>query len=158
MSLKINPPDLSKSKSYENYKIKYKLGKKLLISKRKNRELLLYSLPDDHEKGIRNKVFGELSLNELKADDGLGKLIMHLDKILGEDDLADSFQKYEDFEDCKRQSNQAMDDYIIEFDQKHNKLIHLNIRIPAEIVAFKMIKSAMSTKQERLVVLNWSRL
>ena len=33
-----------------------------------------------------------------------------------------------------------MNDSILQFDEKHNKLVKININIPSEIVAFKMIK------------------
>ena len=59
------------------------------------------SLPEDHEAGIRNKVFDGLSITVLKTEVDLKKLIVYLDKILGKDDLTDSFQKYEQFEDGK---------------------------------------------------------
>ena len=49
------------------------------IEKKKQGIVVALSLPEDHEKGIRDKVFEELSLNELKADDGLGKLIVLLE-------------------------------------------------------------------------------
>ena len=56
-------------------------------------------------------------------------------------------------EDCKREAIQSMNDFILQFDEKHNKLVKININIPSEIVAFKIIKAARLTNEERLVVL-----
>ena len=80
-------------------------------------------------------MFDGLSITVLKTEVDLKKLIVYLDKILGKSDLADSFQRYEEFEDCKREASQSMNDSIFQFDEKHNKLVKININ-----VAFKMIK------------------
>ena len=85
-------------------------------------------------------MFDGLSITVLKTEVDLKKLIVYLDKILGKDDLADSFLRYEEFEDCKREASQSMNDSILQFDEKYNKLVKININIPSEIVAFKMIK------------------
>ena len=46
-------------------------------------------------------MFDGLSITVLKTEVDLKKLIVYLDKIRGKDDLTDSFQKYEQFEDGK---------------------------------------------------------
>ena len=48
----------------------------------------------------------------------------YLDKNLGKDDLVDSLETFEDFEDYTR-SGQSINDYVAEFDQKYNKLCKL---------------------------------
>ena len=59
------------------------------------------SLPDDDENKIKEKLFDQIALDELKDEDGLNILIAFLDKHLGKDDLVDSIEKSEDFDDCK---------------------------------------------------------
>ena len=51
------------------------------------------SLPEDDNTKIREKVFGQISLGDLKKDDGLDILIAFLDRHLKKDDLADSLEK-----------------------------------------------------------------
>ena len=46
------------------------------------------SLPEDDENKIKDKVFDQIALDELKDEDGLDILITFLDKHLGKDDFA----------------------------------------------------------------------
>ena len=119
MAMKINPPDFNKSKSYEMYK------QELLawcvvteIPKAKQGIAIALSLPDDGESDIREKVFDELTSDKLKADDGFDASVKFLEEKLGKDDLADSLEKFEDFEDFRREEGQSVNDYISRFDQK----------------------------------------
>ena len=59
-------------------------------------------------KKIKDKVFDQISLDELKGEDGLNILIAFLDIHLGKDDLADSIEKFEDFDDFKRKEGQTI--------------------------------------------------
>jgi hypothetical protein len=81
MAMRINPPDF-KFKSYERYKTE--------VDKKKQAIAIALSLPEEDESGIREKVFDEMDLAPLNADDGLKKLIAFLDKKLGKDELTDS--------------------------------------------------------------------
>ena len=56
--------------------------------------------------------FEEISTEDLKKDNGLDKVIDFLYKQLGKDDLSDAFEKYEEFEDFKREDGQSISDYI----------------------------------------------
>ena len=112
------------------------------------------SLPQDSgESGIREKVFDEIELKDLKKENGLEILINFLDKTLGKDDLSDSLEKFEDFEDYCRGQNETILDYISRFDQKYNRLKKLGIELPSAIVAFKLLRRANITRDERLLVL-----
>ena len=99
--MKITPPDLNKCKTYERYKLELKAWKEVTdIAKEKQGIVVALSLPqDENESGIREKVFDEIELSELKKENGLDTLIKFLDGKLGKDELADSLEKFEDFED-----------------------------------------------------------
>lgn len=60
------------------------------------------TLPEDDDSKIREKVFDQIKLEDLKKETGLETLIEFLDKHLAKDDLADSLTKFEDFEDYRR--------------------------------------------------------
>ena len=111
------------------------------------------SLPDDDDTGIREKVFDEMSLAELKAEDGLEKLLTFMTKKLGKDDLTDSLEKFEDFENFSRTPGQSIVEYIAKFDQKYNKLVKLKMVLPPAILAFKLLRKAGISKNERMLVL-----
>ena len=111
------------------------------------------SLPDDDENKIKDKVFDQIALDELKDENGLNILIAFLDKHLGKDDLADSIEKFEDFDDFKRKDGQAIQEFIAMFDSKYRKIEKKDMSLPSEILAFKLLKKANITKEEKLLVL-----
>ena len=155
MAMKINPPDFSKCKSYERYKQELKAWRIVTdLPKKKQGIAIALSLPEDgDETGIREKVFEELELEDLERDTGLDTLIAFFDKNLGKDDVADLFEKFEDFEDYGRGKETSIMEYIKNFDQKYNRLVKLNMSLPVSILAFKLLKRANITKEQRMLVL-----
>ena len=96
MATKINPPSL-KSKNYELYKHELLALREITdLEKKKQGVAIALSLPEDHE--IREKVFDQLRLEDLKKEDGLQTLITFLDCHLAKDDLTDSLEKFEEFD------------------------------------------------------------
>ena len=75
-----------------------------------------------------------------------------LDEKLGKDDLGDSLEKFEDFEDFRREEGQSVNDYISRFDQKYNRILKKNMKLPSEILAFKLWRRANITKEKMLVL------
>ena len=75
-----------------------------------------------------------------------------LTDIRGKDDLAYSFQKFEEFEECIRGS-ESIRAYIHTFDQRYNRLVKLNMTLPKPILAFKLLKGANISKEQRMLVL-----
>ena len=68
-----------------------------------------FSLPEDHESRIRQKVFNEITLADMKKTDGLKILTTFMDKVLKKDDITDRWLKYDDFDECKRGERQSID-------------------------------------------------
>ena len=155
MAMKINPPDFAKCKTYEQYKVELEAWQAITdLPKEKQAIVVALSLPQTPDTtGIRERVFEELELSDLKKEDGMKTLTDYLDKNLGKDDLVDSLEKFEDFEDYTRRSGQSINDYVAEFDQKYNKLRKLKMELPSAILAFKLLKRANITQEERLLVL-----
>ena len=67
MEMKINPPDLC-SKSYELYKLQLLAWQEVTdICKSKQGIVIALSLPENDEFHIKEKVFNQVSLNDLKG-------------------------------------------------------------------------------------------
>ncbi len=47
-------------------------------------------------------MFDEMKIAELKEDDGFDKLVTFMDAKLGKDELEESLEKFDDFENFKR--------------------------------------------------------
>ena len=154
MTTKINPPSFNSAKSYERFKQELLAWREITeLSKNKQGIAVALSLPDDDENKIKDKVFDQIALDELKDENGLNILIAFLDKHLGKDDLADSIEKFEDFDDFKRKDGQTIQEFIAMFDSKYRKIEKKDMSLPSEILAFKLLKKANITKEEKLLVL-----
>ena len=63
------------------------------MAPKKQALVIALSLPQDDSSGIREKVFTELDIEDLKKDDGVKTLTAYFDKIFKKDDLTDSYEK-----------------------------------------------------------------
>ena len=80
-------------------------------------------------------------------------LIKFLDKHLKKDELTDTIEKFEDFENFQRAEGQSITEFIASFDFYYRKIEKLNMKLPSEILAFKLIQKANVSKEEKLLVL-----
>ncbi len=152
MAMKLNPPDFGKSKSYERYKQELLAWREVTeVKKEKLGIAVALSLPD--ETTIRDKVFDELGIEDLKGENGFDTILEFFDKNLSKDDLTDSIEKFESFEDCKREPGQSVIDFISNFDQKYNKILKKKMKLPSEVLAFKLLRRANISREERMLVM-----
>ena len=83
MTTRINPPSLEKAKNYELFKQEVMTWKEITdLAKNKQGIAVALSLPEDDEHQIKDKVFDQIPLDDLKSDFGLSLLIEFLDKHL----------------------------------------------------------------------------
>ena len=144
-----NLPTFSKSKSYELYKQELLAWKEITdLDKRRQGVAIALTLPQDDEMQIREKVFDQLSLTDLKDEDGLTKLSEFLDKHLAKDELTDSLEKFEDFDDFTRKEGQTIEEFIAIFDSKYRKIEKKGMKLPSEVIALKLLKKANKTKNK----------
>ena len=154
MATKISIPRLTGSTNYELWKLQTQAWTVVTeLSKEKQAVAVALNLPADDERKIKEKVFGELELDVLNSENGMGVLFEFLDKYLLEDELMNSWNKFEDFEKFERKPGQKIREYVADFDLKFRKLEKLHIKLPPEILAFKLLKNANLRKQERMIVL-----
>ncbi|ESO88799.1 hypothetical protein LOTGIDRAFT_165215 [Lottia gigantea] len=148
MSMKVNPPVLSNDKTYERYKQELLARHEITnLEKGKQGIAVALFLIEQEKLRIRERFFDELTTDQLKAEDGLTVLITFLDKHLGKDELVDSL------EDFKRKETQSITEYISDFDSKYSKIVKKNMTLLPEILAFKLLKCANISKDERMLVL-----
>ena len=104
-------------------------------------------LPEDEKRKLKEKVFGEMELDVLNSENGMSVLFEFLDRYLLEDELMNSSNKCEDFEKFERKHGQNIREYVADF-QKFRKLEKIHIKLPSEILAFKLLRNANLSKQE----------
>ena len=72
---------------------------------------------------------------------------------MAKNDLADRVEKFDDFDDFRREDGQSIHEYIAMFNAKYRKKEKKKMTLPSEILALKLLKKANITKEERLLVL-----
>ena len=153
MATKINPPDLS-SGNYELYKEKLLAWQMVTdIPVDKQGIVIALTLPNDDKHKIQEEVFSQIGREKLNQENGLDTLINFLDSKLMKDDLSDSLEKFEEFEDFQRVNGQNITEYIAAFDSRYRKMEKFKIKLPSEILAFKLLRRANISKEEKMLVL-----
>ena len=105
------------------------------------------SPPDSDSSGIRNKVFGELTLNHLKKENGITILIAYMDSLFKKDELSEVYERYAAFDRYKKDSGQKMDDLILEFKTRYNRAKQKEMELPQAILAFKLLDAAQADRR-----------
>ena len=154
MATEISIPSLTGSTNYELWKLQTQAWTVVTeLSKEKQAVAVALNLPEDDKRKIKEKVFGELELDVLNSENGMSVLFEFLDRYLLEDELMNSWNKFEDFEKFERKHGQNIREYVADFDLKFRKLEKIHIKLPSEILAFKLLRNANLSKQERMLVL-----
>ena len=103
----------SKEKTFECWKTETEMWSEVTeLIKSKMGIAVALSLPEHDSTMIREQVMEQVPLADLKKDEGLKILLTFMEKKLGKDDMEDCLEKYEDFKQCKRESDQKMNSYM----------------------------------------------
>ena len=150
---------MRKHKSYELFKSEVELWRVVTdLAKTKQGPVIALNLPDssEHESDIRTKVFEKINLQTLSTEDGLDTLIKFLDSELGKDDLTDYINRFDEWENFKRDptDHKTIQSYISAFDGVYNRLSSKGTKLPLEILCFKLIRKAGCSKEETLAVMS----
>ena len=101
MSMKIKAPAYKES-NYEHYPFEIMAWREVTdIPKKKQGIAIALSLPEETECSIREKIFDELSIAQLEADVGFETFIEFFDEKLKKEDIADGWDKFNDFENLR---------------------------------------------------------
>ena len=155
MTTKIQPPSYKSCSSYDHYKVLVEAWSTVTdVAKNKQGIVIALSLEGNDESKICEKIFTSLKLDDLKKETGLATLLTFLDKELGKDDLEDVVARYDDFEDCRKQHGESMNQYISNFEQKVSRIRAKNIKLPSVVLGFKLMRGACLSKEEKILVLS----
>ena len=101
MSMKIKARAYKES-NYERYPFEIMAWREVTdIPKKKQGIAIALSLPEETECSIREKIFDELSIAQLEADVGFETFIEFFDEKLKKEDIADGWDKFNDFENLR---------------------------------------------------------
>ena len=110
MNFKI-PPVFTTQKPYSRWVDEIKAWQALTdLDVKKRCIAIALSLPEDGQNSIRDKVFSELTVDVLNADDGVVKLIEFMDKIFKKDELSEAYEAYTEFDRFRRSKATSTED------------------------------------------------
>ena len=95
----------------------------------------------------------EIDFHTLNEDDGLTASLDFMKLKPEKDNIQVCRDKYKDFKQCKRFSGQKVADFIVQFEQKYNRILKKKIMLPQEILCFELIGNASIGRSEQLLVL-----
>ena len=153
----VTPPDLNECKTYEAYKREVNAWASVSdLAKAKRGNFIALSLPNKSKFGndIRERVFENLTPDELSGDTGLEKVIEFLDKELGKDAIDDVIDKWDSFDSCRKEGDQSLDDFMADFEHKSNRVKAAGVTLPGEVLAYMLMKRAGLSNLERMLVLS----
>ena len=75
------------------------------------------SFPEKDNSNIRDKVFSEINMDDLKKEDGTKTLIRSMDGVFKKVELTQVYRAYIRFDRFKRSANDAIESCIIEFEK-----------------------------------------
>ena len=141
------PPPLSDSSSYQDWrKIVDLWGKFTTCAPNKQGMAVIFSLSSSDQKKVLS-----LPSDTICAEDGLQAVLKRLDELYLEDETLEMYSALEDFESYKRSSSLLINDFLIEFELKYDKIKTHGITYPEELLGFRLLKAAnLSSSDEKL--------
>ena len=107
------PPVFTEAKPYLRWVDEIKVWQTVTdLDKKKQAPAIALYLPE-REGTIRDKVFNELGIDQLCADNGVETLIKYMDKLYKLDDLSEAYELYTDFYKYRKSKETLMENYII---------------------------------------------
>lgn len=88
-----------------------------------------------------------MTKDELINDDGINKLLEHMDAHLKLDDLGNVWEKFIKFDEVRR-GNQNVNEYMSSFDIAYNSLKKEKVELQSAILALMLIRKAGLTSEE----------
>ena len=141
------PPALLKDK-YSTWWKEMKIWE-LVTSLDKSKRALMVFLSLE---GIAREAVLELDTAVLNSEDGIKKLYEKLDTLFLEDVNQSAFRAYETFENYQRPPGTSSEDFLIKFGRLVAKLKDFNILLPEPVLAFRALKRANITKDNKKLV------
>ncbi|XP_050732766.1 uncharacterized protein LOC127006649 isoform X7 [Eriocheir sinensis] len=157
--VKCAPPVFGGEKSYVRWRTELEAW--LLVTnvdKKKQAITVALSFPEGSE--VRDRIFGEVEMNDLNSEDGMAKLLEYLDKWYKKDKLTGAYDSWADFDSFRKGDNTKMESYISEFEKRHKKLLEYGIVLPNSVLAFKLLDGArlsQGVKQQTVDTLDFNK-
>lgn len=85
---------------------------------------------------------------QMKEKDGLKQILLCLDGLYKEDAARSAFAAYEHFTEFKRSHDMSIEDYLVEFNIRYNKIKTLKMVLPDGVLAYYLLKCASLSDEQ----------
>ncbi|XP_014051020.1 uncharacterized protein isoform X1 [Salmo salar] len=143
------PPRFDEKRSYESWKNELGIWTRVTnLDAKKQALAVVLSL-----EGRARDTALEISVEDLNNDDGMGTLIRALDSVFLKEEKDAAYEAYSNFDSVSRDISVAMTDYIIDFEQRYNRMRKYDMVLPDAVLAFKLLDTACLDGREKQLAL-----
>ena len=140
-----SPPPMRPDMTYEDWKKDIEFWSDITtIEAKKQGGSVFFVLQGKAKETVRAGVTRE----EMKAEDGLTKVLAALDALYLKDASTSSYSAYENFSRYRRPANVTISDYLLEFNIKYSKLKSYKMTLPDGVLAYYVLKCANLTEEQ----------
>ena len=135
------PPEfIVGASAYTEYKKRLRRWSRITkVDKKQQAVVVMYHL-EKHPSGIQEKIDTAIG-DQIIDKDGLDQLIAYLDKIYGEDEMADAWNKYKDFVRLQKSKEQSITEFIAAFEGSYIKAKESGCEFSDIVLAFNLLES-----------------
>ena len=154
MSNALKTPDfISENKSFASYERDLRRWSRLTtLDKKKQAEWIVLHL-EGHPSGIKEKIETQLGDTLEDNEKGIEDLINFFRSIYETDELADSFEKYMNFEKLRRDSKTSVQTFIATWENMYHKTKNAGCELTDMVLAFKLLYACSLSEMEIKLVL-----
>ncbi|XP_059903072.1 transcription factor Sp2-like [Gadus macrocephalus] len=95
----------------------------------------------------------EIPAEDLKKEDGVSTLLKELDSVYLKEENDRAYDAYTDFDRIYREDGNSMADYIVDFEQRYNRIRKFDMILSDALLAFKLLDTAgLDTNDKQLAL------
>ena len=136
---KMGPPDYDESRySWEIYKKEVQIWAELTkLADEKKGSAFWMTLT-----GKAKSVVQDMTIEEIKAKDGLTKMLAKLEDVFKPDANQAAYMAYQEFEMFKRPDEMKLPDFVIKFEELNSRIKVHKMVLPDGVLAYRFLQSA----------------
>lgn len=143
------PPKFDETRPYECWKNEVNIWTRVTeLDKKKQALAVALGL-----EGRARETAMEISAEDLDSDTGMTTLMAKLDDVFLKEEKDRAYEAYSYFDGITKDSSVSMADYIIDFEQRYNRMKRYNMTLPDAVLAFKLLDTACLDDKNRQLAL-----
>ena len=143
------PPKFDEARSYESWKNEVNIWKRVTeLAKKKQALAVALGL-----EGRAREVAMEIPADDLDKDNGMDTLLEKLDGVFQLEEKDRAYEAYSQFDRMTKDAAVSMADYIIDFEQRYNRIKKYDMKLPDAVLAFKLLDTACLDEKNRQLAL-----